>query len=225
MKLLIIEDEVQLLRAAASYLQSAGYLCEEATTFDEGAEKIYLYQYDCIIADLGLPGGNGLDLVRALKANSPDAGIIIISARNSLEDKINGLEIGADDYLTKPFHLSELNARIKSVMRRRKFKGSNEIVFNEIKIIPDSFEVFVKQRRVTFTRKEFNLLVFFVSNRGKVLTRESIAEHLWGDYTDSINSYDFIYNHISNVRRKLLDNGSSDYVQTVYGLGYKFGES
>lgn len=225
MKVLIIEDEENLLRAAATYLVSEGYICEEATTFAEGAEKIYLYQYDCIIADLGLPGGNGLDLVHALKATSPDAGVIIISARNSLEDKINGLEIGADDYLTKPFHLSELNARIKSIMRRRKFKGSNEIVFNEITIIPDSFEVLVKQKQLTLTRKEFHLLVFFVSNLGKILTKEAIAEHLWGDYTDSINSYDFIYNHISNLRRKLIDHGSTDYVQTVYGLGYKFGSS
>jgi len=225
MKVLIIEDEETLLRAAVSYLTSAGYICEEATTFQEGSEKIFLYQYDCIVADLGLPGGNGLDLVNALKASSPTAGVIIISARNSLEDKIHGLEIGADDYLTKPFHLSELNARIKSIMRRRKFAGSKEMLFNEIKIIPDSFDVYVKQQPVSLTRKEFNLLLFFVSNRGKVLTKESIAEHLWGDYTDSVNSYDFIYNHVSNLRKKLIDHGSRDYVQTVYGLGYKFGES
>lgn len=225
MKVLIIEDEEKLLRSAASYLTSAGYICEEATTFKDGAEKIFLHQYDCIIADLGLPDGNGLELIQALKASSPDAGVIIISARNSLEDKINGLEIGADDYLTKPFHLSELNARIKSIMRRRKFKGSKEIVFNEITIIPDVFEALVNQRQLSLTRKEFNLLVFFVSNRGKILTKESIAEHLWGDYTDSVNSYDFIYNHISNLRKKLIDGGSNDYVQTVYGLGYRFGES
>lgn len=225
MKILIIEDEETLLRAAVSYLTSAGYICEEATTFAEGSEKIYLYQYDCIVADLGLPGGNGLDLVNALKASSPNAGVIIISARNSLEDKVHGLEIGADDYLTKPFHLSELNARIKSIMRRRKFNGSKEVSFNEIRIVPDSFDVYIKHELVMLTRKEFNLLLFFISNRGKVLTKESIAEHLWGDYTDSVNSYDFIYNHISNLRKKLIDHGSNDYVQTVYGLGYKFGES
>jgi DNA-binding response OmpR family regulator len=225
MKILIVEDELTLLNAAVAYLTTEGYVCEEASTFAEGAEKIYLYRYDCIVADLGLPEGNGLDLVRALKATSPDCGVIIISARNSLEDKINGLEIGADDYLTKPFHLSELNARIKSIMRRRKFNGTKEIVFNEVSIVPELFEALVKQQPLTLTKKEFNLLVYFISNKGKVLTKESIAEHLWGDYTDSVDSYDFIYNHISNLRRKLVEAGARDYVQTVYGLGYKFSES
>ncbi len=224
MKILIIEDEADLLNTASAYLTSEGYICEGAGTYKEGLEKIHLHEYDCIIADIGLPDGTGLGLVNELKATKSDAGVIIISARNALEDKVNGLERGADDYLTKPFHLSELNARLKSLMRRRKFQGSREIIFNEIFVDAESFEAFVNKRPITLTRKEFNLLIYFISNKSKILTKESIAEHLWGDYIDSVNSHDFIYNHISNLRKKLLEYGAKDYIQTVYGVGYKFSE-
>ncbi|HWA35615.1 MAG TPA: response regulator transcription factor [Cyclobacteriaceae bacterium] len=224
MKILIIEDEAELLRAAAAYLTSEGYICEGAGTYREAVEKIRLHVYDCVIADIGLPDGTGLDLVDELRSRKSETGVIIISARNSLEDKVNGLDLGADDYLTKPFHLSELNARLKSLLRRRKFQGKKEIEFNEILIAPDSFHAFVNHKMLVLTRKEFNLLIYFVSNKGKIITKESIAEHLWGDYIDSVNSHDFIYNHISNLRRKLLETGSQDYIQTVYGVGYKFAE-
>ncbi len=222
MKILIIEDEAELLTTAKKYLHAEGHVCEGASTFREGFERIIMYQYDCVVADIGLPDGNGIKLVEKLKSTSPDTGIIIISARNSLQDKVLGLDVGADDYLTKPFHLSELNARIKSILRRRKFHGSKEIVFNEIKVIPETFEAYVGSRSITLTKKELDLLIFFISNTSRVLTKESIAEHLWGDYIDSHNSYDFIYNHISNLRKKLIDHGASDYIQTVYGAGYKF---
>lgn len=222
MKILVIEDEPELLNSAKSYLHAEGYVCEGASTFREGFEKLNLYKYDCIVADIGLPDGNGIQLVEHLRLTASDTGVIIISARNSLEDKILGLDIGADDYLTKPFHLSELNARVKSLLRRRKFHGSKEVIFNEIKIIPETFDVYVDLKPLTLTKKELDLLVYFISNTSKVLTKESIAEHLWGDYIDSHDSYDFIYNHISNLRKKLIDAGSRDYIQTVYGAGYKF---
>lgn len=225
MKILIIEDELDLMNSVKAYLTSEGYVCEEASTFQEGMDKIAIYEYDCVVADIGLPDGNGLVLVQELKLRKPDTGVIIISARNSLEDKVGGLDIGADDYLTKPFHLSELNARLKSILRRRKFRGSKEIVFNEIRITPDNFETYVCQQLVLLTKKEFDLLIYFISNKDRILTKESIAEHLWGDYIDSVNSYDFIYNHISNLRKKLIELGAKDYIQTVYGVGYKFAAS
>ena len=224
MKILIIEDEVDLLDAATTYLVSEGYVCESASTFHEGLEKIEVYDYDCIVADIGLPDGNGLVLVKELKNRMNNTGVIIISARNSLDDKITGLDIGADDYITKPFHLSELNARLKSLLRRRKFQGNLEIIFNEIRVSSDTFQAIVSNHEVQLTKKELDLLIYFISNKDKVLTKESIAEHLWGDYIDSVNSYDFIYNHISNLRKKLIENGSKDYIQTVYGVGYKFGK-
>jgi DNA-binding response OmpR family regulator len=222
MKILIIDDEEELMNATKAYLLSEGYVCEEASTFQEGQEKISLYEYDCVIADLGLPGGNGLRLVEDLKSKSPDTGVIIISAKNALDDKITGLDMGADDYLTKPFHLSELNARVKSILRRRKFRGNKEIIFYEIRVLPETLQAFVHQLSVTLTKKEFDLLIYFISNQNKIVTKESIAEHLWGDYIDSSDSYDFVYTHISNLRRKLIDQGSHDYIHTVYGVGYKF---
>jgi DNA-binding response OmpR family regulator len=222
MKVLIIEDEKELLKDISSYLKMEGYVVEEAADYQEGSEKINLYEYDCILADIGLPDGNGLKLVEVLKSKQSNTGVMIISARNSLEDKITGLDIGADDYLTKPFNLSELNARIRSILRRRKFEGKKEIEFHEIKANPETLQVFVSDRPVLLTKKEFDLLIYFISNKNKVLTKESIVEHLWGDYIDSADSFDFIYAHVSNMRKKLVENGGTDYLHTVYGVGYEF---
>jgi DNA-binding response OmpR family regulator len=177
-----------------------------------------------VLVDITLPGGNGLDIIRQLKKARSKAGIIIISAKNSLDDKIEGLELGADDYLPKPFHLSELNARIKSVVRRRNFEGNSEIRFGEITIDPEAKSVAVNGKAVTVTKKEFGLLLFFISNKNRVITKESIAEHLWGDNMDMADSYDFIYSHIKNLRKKLIEAGSADYIKTIYGAGYKFGK-
>ncbi len=193
-----------------------------AYTFAKASEKVNLYNYDCVVVDIGLPDGSGLNIIKEIKKSKSNAGIIIISARNALDDKIDGLEIGADDYLTKPFHLSELNARIKSLIRRRSFNGSNEIICNEITINPDNFEVFVNSQVLTLTKKEYDLLLYFLSNKNRVVTKESIAEHLWGDNMDLIDSYDFIYTHIKNLRRKMVEKGGNDYIQTIYGTGYKF---
>lgn len=221
MKILIIEDENDLLESIVSYLKHENYICEIAINFDSASEKINLYRYDCIIVDITLPDGNGLNIIKELKKKYSETGIIIISAKNALDDKLLGLEIGADDYLTKPFHLSELNARIKSIIRRRNFNGKNQIVFNEIKIFPDAFQVYVNEQPLILTRKEFELLIFLISNKDRVLTKESIAEHLWGDNIDMVDSFDFIYTHIKNIRKKIIEKGGQDYIKTIYGIGYK----
>lgn len=222
MKILIIEDEHALSEAIVDYLAEEGHLCEVAYTFLDATEKIELYEYDCMVVDINLPDGSGLDLIRLLKKKSITGGIIIVSARNSLENRIEGLEIGADHYLTKPFHLAELNAHLKSIHRRINFSGSNELVINEIKLIPDEHRVFVNDQELVLTKKEYELLLFFISNKNKIVTKAGLAEHLWGDHMDSADSYDFIYTHIKNLRRELLKRGCRDYIKTIYGLGYKF---
>jgi DNA-binding response OmpR family regulator len=224
MKILLIEDEKALAQSVEDYFRQEKYICETVQTFTAAQEKINLYKYDCIIVDIGLPDGTGLNIIRELKQLGSDTGIIIISARNSLTDKISGLETGADDYLTKPFHLSELNARINSIIRRRSFSGQTEIRFNEIVIQPENKEVMVNDEQVVLTRTEYDLLIYFLSNKNRVLTRESIAEHLWGDNMDLVDSYDFLYTHMKNLRKKLVDKKCTDYIKTVYGIGYKFSE-
>ncbi len=225
MKILLIEDEPELRKSIKHFLLQEGYVVESASDFSKASDKAEIYDYDCVLVDITLPDGNGLDIVKQLKKAKSKAGIIIISAKNSLDDKIAGLELGADDYLTKPFHLSELNARIKSVIRRMSFEGDKEIIFEEIKINPDAQTVLVKKKDISLTKKEFDLLVFFISNKNRVITKESIAEHLWGDDMDMADSYDFIYSHIKNLRKKIIEAGCEDYIHTVYGAGYKFGNA
>lgn len=225
MKVLVVEDEKGLAESISDYMSKEGYLCETVATFWEADERIYLYNYDCIIVDLTLPDGDGFQLIQSLKKMLATTGVIIISARNALEDKIRGLEMGSDDYLTKPFHLSELNARVKSLIRRRNFGGHTEIRFHEILINPASRKVFVNGQPTILSRKEYDLLLYFLSNVDVVLTKVSIAEHLWGDNIDSADSLDIVYSHIKNLRRKLLEKGGADYLHSVYGIGYKFGES
>ncbi len=222
MKILLVEDEMVLAKNIKSFLVTEGYFCELASNFDEVFEKVSLYEYDCVLLDITLPGGSGLQILQQLKIERPNTGVIIISAKNSLDDKLEGLDTGADDYLTKPFHLSELNSRIKSLIRRRHFEGKSEVVFEEIRIITDQQAVFVKQNEIRLTKKEFDLLMYFVVNRHRVLSRESIAEHLWGDEADLSDSFDFLYSHIKNLRKKIEDAGGQNYIQTVYGIGYKF---
>ncbi len=221
MKVLIIEDEDDLRNSIVEYLQQTGIVCESAHNFKTAIEKITMYEYDSIIVDIGLPDGDGLKVIEELKQDKAETGVIIVSAKNSLEDKLKGLNIGADDYITKPFHLSELSARIKSVIRRRSFQGKNDIILNELRIIPDEMVVFVNEQHVSLTRTEHQLLLYFISNPNKVLTKESIAEHLWGDHADMADSFDFIYSHIKNLRKKIIEKGGQDYVKSVYGVGYK----
>lgn len=222
MKILLIEDDSELRRNIRQYLSLEGHLVEAAGTFESALDKTEGHDYDCVLADITLPGGNGLDLVKRIKKLHAGTGVIIISARNSLDDKIEGLELGADDYLPKPFHLSELNARIKSLSRRMNQSGSAIIEVGLLHINTDGRTVTVGQTPVTLTPKEYELLLYFIHNKGRVLSKESIAERLWGDDISLNGSYDFIYSHVKNLRRKLSDAGCSDYVQAVYGTGYRF---
>ncbi|MFN8257527.1 MAG: response regulator transcription factor [Bacteroidales bacterium] len=223
MKILIIEDEKEIAESISHYLSNEKYICEKAGSFMEASEKIEIYDYDCLIVDIILPDGNGLDIIKNLKKNKPSTGIIVVSARNSLNDKIIGLDLGADDYLTKPFHLSELNSRLKSVIRRRSFEGKNELLFDKLRIVPDDNLVYVNNNALVLTKKEYDLILFLVTNKNRVVTKESIAEHLWGDDIDLVDSYDFLYNHIKNLRKKIIDAGGDDYIETIYKMGYRFG--
>jgi DNA-binding response OmpR family regulator len=222
MKILIIEDEVDLLIAISNFLVKENFVCELAKTFNKAHEKIACYEYDLILLDITLPGGNGLDLIPVIKKFNPLAGVIIISARNSLDDKITGLDLGADDYLTKPFQLSELNSRIKAVLRRHQFDGNNRIALNEISIDTNSKSVEVNGSGITLTKKEYDLLLYFMINQNRVLTKETIAEHLWNDNVELVDNFDFIYTHLNNLRRKIRQAGGNDYINTLYGMGYKF---
>jgi DNA-binding response OmpR family regulator len=225
MKILIIEDERALRESIQAYLEYQGYVCEAVGDFRAGKEKVSQFIYDCIVVDIGLPYGSGLDIIDELKNMESKAGIIIISAKNALEDKLKGLQAGSDDYLTKPFHLSELNARINAIIRRRNFGGSRIIQFNEIKLDPEAQRVTAHEAAVDLTEKEYQLLEYFIANRKRVLTKAAIAEHIWGDEYNQVGNYDFIYTHIKNLRKKLIDAGSEDYIKTVYGSGYRFTDS
>jgi DNA-binding response OmpR family regulator len=222
MKILLIEDEPELRKSIKHFLHQEGYIVESANDFIKAIEKIEVYDYDCILVDITLPNGNGLEIIKQLKQNFSKAGIIIISAKNSLDDKITGLDLGADDYLAKPFDLAELNSRIKALIRRRNFEGNKTIVVNEISILPEQRIVKVNNEEVILTAKEYALLLFFISNKNRVLSKNTIAEHLWGDDSDQMDSHDFIYVHLRNLRKKLIEKGCNDYVQTIYGIGYNF---
>lgn len=221
MKILLIEDEAALRAALAGSLRQAGYVVEEAGSFAQAHEKIELYQYDCVLLDLTLPDGTGLDLLRALKAKGSPAGVLIITARDAVDDKVAGLDLGADDYLIKPFHLSELNARVRAILRRRQFNGQQQITFRDLVVLPDLAEVHVRGEALNLTKKEYDLLLYLLANPGRVLTKEAIAEHLIGDAVDAADSFDFIYTHLKNLRKKMQDKGADNYIRTMYGVGYK----
>lgn len=222
MKVLIVEDNIELSKNIESYLSKEGSICETAFTYNQAIDKIISYSYDVIILDLMLPDGNGLDVLKTLKNEMSEAGVLIASAKNSLEDKLDGLDLGADDYITKPYHLSELNARVKAIYRRKNFKNQKFIECNEIKINTDAAEVFVSGTQLELTKKEYELLIYFIANQNRVITKQSIAEHLWGDHADFYDSFDFVYQHIKNLRKKILSAGGGDYINTIYGMGYKF---
>jgi DNA-binding response OmpR family regulator len=222
MKILVIEDNVELLQDIKDFLEREGNVCEIAPDYQTAYMKVGIFPYDILVVDITLPDGNGLDIIKEIKKENIDVGIIIVSAKNALEDKVYGLEIGADDYLTKPFYLPELNARINALYRRKVYKGSKEIVFNEIRIKPEKHEVFVNDQPMTLTKKEFDIIHFFVSNKNRLLTKEAIAEHLWGDHIEMSDSFTFIYTHLANLRKKIADLGGKDYIKSIYRVGYKF---
>jgi len=220
LKILIIEDERSLSESIAAYLSSQDYYCDIAEDFATAKYKTEYNDYDCILLDITLPGGNGLKILEQLKDDKKTDAVLIISAKNSLDDKIKGLNLGADDYLSKPFHLSELNARIAAIIRRKKFDGNSILQFNNITIDTQSKTVMVENNPVELTKKEYELLIYFVLNKKRIISKEAIAEHLWGN--DMAGSFDFIYTHIKNLRKKLMDAGDADYIKSVYGMGYKF---
>ena len=222
MKVLIVEDNQELARNIRDYLGREGYICESSETVEQAKEKLELFQYDCILLDIGLPDGSGIGLLSQIRSEHKDSNVLIISARNAVDDKIIGLEKGADDYITKPFHLAELHARIRAVYRRKNLGGANIVEFNEISLNTDTFEAKIGEALLDTTPKEFDLLLYFIVNKNRVLSRQAIAAHLWGDYTDNLANFDFVYQHVKNLRRKISAAGGMDYISTVYGLGYKF---
>lgn len=222
MKLLIIEDEPLLLEEMERYLAEQGYRCEKAVNFEEGEDRLILYEYDMIVLDITLPDGNGLKLLELLKKRRKEAGVLIVSAKDSLSDKLTGLGMGADDYITKPFHLEELNARISAILRRKKFNGHNLIEIDDLVIDSDAQELRWKGDLITLTKKEYELFLYFVVNKNRVVSKQSIAEHLWGDKYDMGDNYDAVYVHTMNLRKKITQHTGNDYIKTVYGMGYKF---
>lgn len=222
MKILIIEDEKQLVSSILLALRQEGYVCEVAQTAAEAHEKIMVYDYDCILLDISLPDGNGLKILEEIKASNKTDGIIIITAKNSPEDKVRGLNLGADDYLSKPFYIPELLARVSAIIRRKRFDGNNKITFQEIAVDLAGKSVTVNDKPVDLTRMEYSLLIFLLANKNRVVSKNAIAEHLSGDNAELLDKFDFIYSHIKNLKRKLSEMGSEDYIKTVYGLGYKF---
>lgn len=222
MKLLLVEDEIELAKSIQDYLNSNDFVCERAENYSSAMDKILSYSYDCILLDLMLPDGDGLDLLSELKKLGKTDGIIIISAKETLESRIEGFNLGADDYLTKPFHLSELLVRIQAIIRRKQFNGSNTITFNEIEIDTLSKVLKVNHQEVDVTKKEFDLLLFLVGNKNRVLSKGAIAEHLSGDMADMLDNHDFVYAHIKNLKAKLKGAQCKNYIKTIYGLGYKW---
>ncbi|HVY73638.1 MAG TPA: response regulator transcription factor [Puia sp.] len=222
MKILIIEDEQELLNSMLTYLRGENYVCESAASYEAARQKIESFSYDCILLDITLPGGNGLVLLEELKTDNKTSGIIIISAKDSITDKIKGLDLGADDYLSKPFHLSELNARISAVIRRRHFSGSTVLTFHEIVVDLIAKTILVHKKPVDLTRKEYDLLLYLALNKNRVVSKNAIAEHLSGDSVALFDNFDFIYTHMKNLKRKLHQAGSRDYIKSIYGMGYKF---
>ena len=222
MKVLIVEDEKELSKSMVTYLKAESYSCELASDVKSALDKTEAYDYDCILLDITLPDGNGLTILKELKANKKADGVIIISAKNSIDDRIAGLNLGADDYLAKPFHLSELSARIAAVIRRRRFDGNTVLALNEIIIDTLAKTVHINNTTVDTTRKEYDLLLYLAANKNRVISKNAIAEHLSGGEADVFDNFDFIYAHIKNLKKKLTVAGCEDYIKSIYGMGYKF---
>ena len=221
MKILIIEDEPSLRELIQRSLEKERYVVEAAADFQSGLRKIEDYDYDCVLLDIMLPDGNGLNLLEQLKKMRKRENVIIISAKDSLDDKVLGLELGADDYLPKPFHLAELNARIKSVIRRQRRDGEMDIRLANIRIVPDTFQVFVDDKEIELNRKEYDILLYFANRPGRLVNKNTLAESVWGDHIDQVDNFDFIYAQIKNLRKKLKDAGALAELKSVYGFGYK----
>ena len=224
MKILIVEDEPDLRETIRISLVKEHFVVETAADYFSALDKVNDYDYDCILLDIMLPGGSGLDLLRELKRLRRSDSVLIISAKDSLDNKVEGLELGADDYLTKPFHLAELNARVKSVIRRRQAKGDVSITMGNLLLYPDKRQVEVGGVPLQLNRKEFDLLYYFIVNPDRVINKMSLAESVWGDNIDQVDSLDFIYSQVKNLRRKLKQAEATVELKAVYGFGYKLSE-
>lgn len=221
MKILLVEDEPSLRELIRDFLEKERYVVEVSADFQSAMQKIADYTYDCILLDIMLPDGSGLDLLERLKVLRKPENVIIISAKDSLEDRVVGLELGADDYLPKPFHLVELHARIKSVLRRNQNQGETTIEVGNVVVIPDGFQVMVEGTPLELTRKEYDILYYFLNRIGHMVDKTVLAEAVWGDHIDQVDSFDFIYAQMKNLRKKLRDAGANLEIRSVYGLGYK----
>lgn len=222
MKLLIVEDERQLSDSIVSYLGREDYLCEQAFAFDEAMMRVGVYEYDCVLLDLMLPGGSGLDILRRIKQRTPQTGVIIVSAKDSLDDKVEGLQIGADDYIAKPFHLPELSMRIFALLRRKNFAAENTLRSGAVIIDLQGRQVTVGGQRLSLTKSEYELLLFLIENRRRVVSKSAMAEHLSGDMADMLDDISFVYTHIKNLKAKLAEAGATDCIRTFYGAGYQW---
>ena len=221
MKILVIEDEPDMQGLIKQFLEDENYVVESADSFDAGMDKIVSFEYDCILLDIMLPGGSGLDLLKKLQELDKAESVIIISAKDSVDDKIKGLDLGADDYLAKPFHIAELNARIKSVIRRKKSDGHRLLKMENVIINLEERSVLVNGQELELNRKEFDILVFLVLNKNRIASKAAIAENIWGDYIEQADDYDFIYSQIKNLRKKLHKSNAMVDINTIYGVGYK----
>lgn len=221
MKILIVEDEQDLMVTISTSLAKEHYIIEQANTYAIASEKMAVYNYDCILLDIMLPGGTGLQLLQEMKVLGKEGNVIIISAKDSLDDKLEGLNLGADDYLTKPFHIAELNARIKAVLRRKQQDGKDELLVANVILKTLERKVSVNQVDLPLNRKEFDILHYFLVNKNRLVTRTALAEHVWGDNIDQADNFDFIYYQIKNLRKKLQTAGAEIEIESVYGVGYK----
>jgi len=221
MKILIVEDEPQMLENMAKTLKAEAYIVESAASFKEASQRIGVYDYDCILLDIGLPDGNGLELLKTIKDKGLEDGVIIVSAKDSLDDKLQGLDLGADDYLPKPFHMAELRARVKAVLRRRNFEGQNELQIGNVSINTSNRTLFIEKEEVDLNRKEYDVLLYLASNKDRLVNKTALAEHVWGDNIDQADSFDFIYSQIKNLRKKLETHKADIEIKAVYGIGYK----
>lgn len=222
MKILIVEDDNDLREITTHFLEKERYVVSQAPDYRTALQKIEDYDYDCILLDIMLPDGNGLDLLAELHALGKHTNVIILSAKDSLEDKVNGLDLGADDYLPKPFHLAELHARIKSLFRRKLREGERKLQVGNVELFPDDFRVMVQGKEIELNRKEYDILNYFMSRPGRLVNKNTLAESVWGDYIDQVDNFDFIYAQIKNLRKRLKDAGATPELKSVYGFGYKF---
>ena len=221
MKILIVEDDPSLRELIQRSLEKERFVVEVAPDFFTAMDKVEVYDYDCILLDVMLPDGNGLDLLEHLKRIRKKENVIIISAKDSLEDKVLGLDLGADDYLPKPFHLAELTARVKSVLRRKHRDGEHSIEQGNVRLLPDSFQVWVAGKQLELSRKEYDILHYFMNRPNRMVNKNLLAESVWGDHIDQVDNFDFIYAQMKNLRKKLKEAGATIEVKAVYGLGYK----